>query len=279
MGDVVNAVQNIGNEVAKGVNNVVAETGKGFDNLVKGDVGNAAKGLLAPQLGLVAAGGDVLKGDIKGALGRATGAQLSGATNLLGVSNDVRKFVSKNETLNTVSLGLASDAGKMHDSTNRMMATGEVRPEDLSNSFRYLTRAGTIATGVGLVTSGGASSLGSTALNAGKSGLGFLQGAGTVAAGAAAIAKNPGDAVKSYLGLDTSGFDDLIDNFNDIRNNVDTVRNVISPPSTSRAPAASGPTGSNAGVALPTMSGGLVPVILLVAGTLVGLVLFLGRKK
>lgn len=278
MGDVVEAVKSVVNEGAKAVNNITAEAGKGFDNLVKGDVGKAATALVTPQLGMVAAAGDVLKGDIKGAVGRAAGAQLSANTNLLGVSSDVKKFVESNDTLNDVTLGMSKDAVKMHDSTNRMIATGEVRDQDISNILRASTRAAVIGSGVGLVAGGGASTIGSTAVNAGKSGVGFLQSAGSVAAGAAAIAKDPGKAAASYLGIDTSGLDDTLNDLNDIRNNVDTVRTIISPPANQRAPSATGSPGGTAGLAAQAAGGSLIPIILMVAGGLLALVFILKRK-
>lgn len=290
MGDVARGVENAVKEVTKGVENVTREVSSGLTTagqltsnigtLVGGDVGKAFNAVTNPAGAMLQAGGSLVEGDIKGAVARSTGAFLAAGTAPLAASSSAKELF-QNENFNNVTFGFANDISQVDDAKNRMIYSGDITDQDLSAMGRLGVRTAAVIGTAGVVNAmGGASGVGTAAVNAGKSGQAFLQTAGTVAAGAAAIAKDPGKAAASYLGIDTSGLDSTIDQIDGIRRDIDSVRSIIPQPAANRAPASVSPTTTSPQVAIPgtVQSIGLMPLIAMGTAGLVGLILILKRK-
>lgn len=285
MGDVVRVVENTVKEVGKGVENVTREISSGLTtagqltsnagNLVGGDVGKAINAVTNPAGAMLQAGGSLVEGDIKGAVARSAGSFLAGNTQVVAASSSAKELF-QNENFNTLTMGFSNDISQVDDAKDRMIARGEISDQDFSAVGRFGVRTAAVIGTAGVVNAfGGASGVGTAAVNAGKSGVGFLQTAGTVAAGAAAIAKDPGKAAASYLGIDTSGLEDTIDQIDGIRRDVESI---IPQPSANRSPASVSASSPQI-IALPGGSTlGLMPIVAMGAAGLVALILILKRK-
>lgn len=283
MGEVVKAVENVGREIGKGAENITREASKGLTltgqvvgnvgNLVGGDVGKGINAITAPTGAFIQSGGDILKGDIKGAVARQTGAMLAAGSAPLSASSSL-KDLARNDTVNAFTLGFSNDISEVNDSSRRMITSGEIRDSDLSAMGRLGVRTALAVGTMGAVNAaGGVSGMGSAAVNAGKSGVGFLQSAGTAiggAAGIASIAKDPVKAGATYL-----GFDKQLDQ---IRNVEDTIKGVVSQPASNRTPAAT-PTTTNAVSTTGTSNlSSMLPVFAIAGAALLALIFILKRK-
>lgn len=162
--DIGKAVENVTKEVTKGVENVVRETGNvvqttgqivgNVGTLVGGDVGKVINAATAPFGATIQAGGDLIKGDIKGSVARQTGAFLAAGTAPIAASTTVRD-IAKNDYVNNFFGGMTNDLAEVHDASVRMIRDGDITQQDWSAMGRTAGRGAIIVGGAaGLVAAG-----------------------------------------------------------------------------------------------------------------------------
>nr|BFD59656.1 hypothetical protein CKG001_17630 [Bdellovibrio sp. CKG001] len=190
MGDVVKVVNNVVKEVDKGVNNVVRETSKGLTlagqvtsnigNVVGGDAGKVINAVTNPFGATIQAGGDLIKGDLKGAVARQTGAFLAAGTAPVSASSSIRE-VAKHDTVNTFFGGMTNDIVEVNDASRRMIHSGEIKAQDWSAMGRLGARTGAILAGGAIAIKAGPAVSGALSTGTGAAVAVGGKAAGTVA--------------------------------------------------------------------------------------------------
>lgn len=261
-------------QAVKTVSDTVSTAGKVISNagdIIGGDAGKALGAVTKPLGGVTEAAGSLIGGDIKGAAARATGAALSAVTVPINASSSGEEAL-KHETVNTATLGFSNDFVEVNKASNRMISSGEINAEDWSSMSRLGVRTAAVIGTMGAYNAvGGASGIassapgwGTSAVNAGKSGVGFLKEAALVAGGAKMLSSDPLKAAGGYLGVDV---DDWRNTEKNIKGLVD---GVTSSPGTNR-------TTASTGIATPETS--FIPIALAVLAGLIGLIFILKKRR
>lgn len=162
--EIKKAADNAVKEVSKGFNNVVTETAKGVQlagqitgnvgTIVGGDVGKVINAATAPIGATVQAGGDLLKGDIKGAVARQTGAFLAAGSAPISASSTVED-VARNPYVNNFFGGMTNDIAEVNLASRRMIRDGEIKSEDWSAMGRLGVRTAVIVGSAGAAVAAG----------------------------------------------------------------------------------------------------------------------------
>ncbi len=213
------------------------------------DVKKAVTAVVAPVVSTVSAVGDIAKGDLGTAGKKIAGSAmqvLNPVAQASNMSNAVSSTLDSNDFTNSWSQG-----GK----AMQTLQTGQDLSQGQVNSLTSMYAKEAIIAGT--VTG---ATLGTQAINAGKSGLGFLKEGAATAGAVKAFSKDPVAAVGGYLGVDVGEIRDRVDEIDGIRNIID---GITSQPASNRAPS------STVTVQAPSQS--MMPMYLLFGGGLIAM--------
>ncbi len=186
------------------------------------DIGRAVQAVAAPVVSTVSAVGDIAKGDLGTAGKKIAGSAaqvLNPVAQASNMSGAVEGVLNTNDFTNSWSQG-----GKAMQSLQAGQDLSSSEVNSLTSMYgKEALIAGTVTGGV----------LGTEAINAGKSGLGFLKEGAATAGAVKAFSKDPVAAVGSYLGVDVGEIRDRVDEIDGIRSIID---GITSQPANNRAP-------------------------------------------